>query len=128
MIVNSLAPRKISKTPKLKHETLQSVEFLSIFRCQAPPQKRKAPLLETFWRRFCLRDAFATYAYSWVSRITSVTDVHVILKKIECERTIWSTNVAKGRLSVIYIVVGRGALAPWILKFSAKTGCFLSFE
>jgi len=23
---------------------------------------------------------------------------------------------------------GRGALLPWILKFSTKKGCFLSFE
>jgi len=46
----------------LKHETRESVEFLPIFDCQAPPgtnakpptQKRKAPLLKPFWRRFWL--------------------------------------------------------------------------
>jgi len=42
----------------MKH--YKSVEILSILECQAPPhkpkapaQKRKAPLLKTFWRRFC---------------------------------------------------------------------------
>jgi len=29
------------------------VEFLSFLECQAPPQKCTAPLLKTFWRRFC---------------------------------------------------------------------------
>jgi len=33
----------------MKH--YESVEFLSIFECQAPLHKRKAPLLKTFWRR-----------------------------------------------------------------------------
>jgi len=35
----------------MKH--YKSVEFLSIFRMSSPPHKRKAPLLKTFWRRFC---------------------------------------------------------------------------
>jgi len=36
----------------------KSVECLSIFRVSSPPQKRKAPLLKTFWRRFCPSDEF----------------------------------------------------------------------
>jgi len=31
-----------------------------------------------------------------------VTDVHVRLKRIEHEKRVWSKNVAKERLSVIY--------------------------
>jgi len=34
----------------MKH--YKAVEFLSIFRVPSPPQKGKAPLLKTFWRRF----------------------------------------------------------------------------
>jgi len=29
------------------------VGFWLILQCQAPPHKRKAPLLKTFWQRFC---------------------------------------------------------------------------
>jgi len=43
----------------MKH--YKPVEFLSIYRVsspshkpKAPPQKRKASLLKTFWRRFCV--------------------------------------------------------------------------
>ena len=52
-------PNKAPSPPKLKHEHYKSVEILSILECLAPPhkpkalpQKRKAPLLKTFWRRF----------------------------------------------------------------------------
>ena len=31
----------------------KSVEFCQFLQCQAPLYKRKAPLLKTFWRRFC---------------------------------------------------------------------------
>jgi len=35
--------------------------------------------------------------------IPPVTDVHVILKRIECEKSLVEKNVAKERLSVICI-------------------------
>jgi len=40
------------QTWNMKH--YKSVEFLSIFGMSIPLPKRKAPLLKTFWRRFCL--------------------------------------------------------------------------
>jgi len=36
----------------MKH--FKSVEFCQILECQATLHKRKAPLLKTFWRRFCI--------------------------------------------------------------------------
>ena len=42
----------------MKH--YKSVEILSIFRVSSPPQKRKASVLKTFWRRFCSEQACRT--------------------------------------------------------------------
>jgi len=53
----------------MKH--YKSVEFLPIFRMssppaqtQSPPQKSKALLLKTIWRRFCYRHILKT-TVSW---------------------------------------------------------------
>jgi len=78
-----LSPRRhTSESPKLKHETLQSVEFLSIFRFQAPtdkpkapPQKRKASLLKTFWRRFCIKGPIMSIRHL---KQTPITLLHYI--------------------------------------------------
>jgi len=51
-----LAPQTKLQAPQnrnIKHFT--SVEFCQILECEAPPHKRKAPLLTTFWRRFCAK-------------------------------------------------------------------------
>ena len=54
----------------MKHN--KSVEILSIFRVSCPrtnpnppPQKRKFPLLKTFWRRFCMQ-------LQWIFRLFSL--------------------------------------------------------
>ena len=51
---------KLRAPPKLKYETLQISRFLSnlnvkppLYERKASPHKGKAPLLTTFWRRFC---------------------------------------------------------------------------
>ena len=55
-----LAPNKTPSPPNWNMKHYKSVECSSIFRMsspthkpKSPPQKRKAPLLKTFWRRFC---------------------------------------------------------------------------
>jgi len=54
-------PNKAPSPPNWNMKRYKPVEFLSIFRMsshpaqtQTLPQKRKAPLLKSFWRRFCL--------------------------------------------------------------------------
>ena len=49
-----ITPKQSSKPPKLKHETLHISRVFVNFSNDKPPQKRMAPLLKTFWRRFCL--------------------------------------------------------------------------
>jgi len=71
----------------MKH--YKSVEFLSNFRVssppaqtQRPPQKCKASLLKTFWRRFC--------SYSWWE--TSSTEYVTSI-----EKTSWTTERSSKR-------------------------------
>jgi len=47
-------PNTAPSPPKLNYEAYKSMKFLSHFRMSSPPplNKRKAPLLNTFWRRF----------------------------------------------------------------------------
>jgi len=52
-LVGLAPPNKATGPPKLKHEALYISGVFSNLKMSIPPQKRKAPLLKTFWRRFC---------------------------------------------------------------------------
>ena len=71
-VVGGLAPQKISKPPQIETQnTINQLSFCQLLECQAPPYKRKAPLLKTFWRRFWMQDTLlditgAGYEYDFV--------------------------------------------------------------
>jgi len=48
-----LAPPNKATSPQIETwNTINQWSFCQFLECQAPPHKRKAPLLKTFWRRF----------------------------------------------------------------------------
>jgi len=72
----------------MKH--YKSVEFLSIFRVsnplaqtQRPPQKGKAPLLKTFWRRFWL--------HPWKIQVHPGCTIHPVDK--HCARLLFYSSI-----------------------------------
>jgi len=64
-------PNKTPSPPNSNMKHYKSIKILSMFRVSSPPaqtqspppKKCKAPLLKTFWRRFCAcpREIFANY-------------------------------------------------------------------
>ena len=62
-------PKQSSKTPQIETwNTINKQRFWQFLECQAPPQKREAPLLRTFWRRFCCRSIRNCWKSSNASR------------------------------------------------------------
>ena len=47
-------PKQSSKPPQIETwNAINQWSFCQFLECQVPPYKCKAPLLQTFWRRFC---------------------------------------------------------------------------
>jgi len=59
------------------YETLWIVGSFVKFECQAPMHKRKALLLTTFWRRFCLAVNLARTILPAVNLASSCWEVHI---------------------------------------------------
>jgi len=112
----------LSKQPLwFNHWSISKTHFFRINHLR--PASPKRPIAETGSSKcprsgyLCLWDAFSTFAYScfpfnWQPKyqwsfnyyncllfiiIPPVTDVHVMLKQIECERRVWSTKRCQGK-------------------------------
>jgi len=69
-----IPPNNAPRPPKLNYAHYKLVEFLSYFRMSSSPEKRKSPLLKTFWRQFCTPvRKLLTKAVVW----TSVNNLNV---------------------------------------------------
>jgi len=82
-LIGHACTKQSTSRPNLNLKRYKSVEFLSIFQCQAPLHKRKVPLLKTFWLRFCVSLMLNALQNHCCVQVFVSTNINALTKRID---------------------------------------------
>ena len=125
-------PKQISKTPQIElWSTINRWSFYQISECEAPLNRRKAPQLQTLWRRFWCRlcecrHTQSTLTASWVWWIVSIVTCESAERGCGCSCVIFTWS----KLAVVLQIraICRVAISRSITTFFISTVTHFFFK